>query len=96
MSGITFTFASSNPSVATINAAGLATGAGGPTGGTTTITASSQGISASTTLTTTRPAAILTTMMPYYLWSQAGETDLNTTLANLTGYIDYAVANSCG
>jgi hypothetical protein len=32
-------------------------------------------------------------IMPYYLWSQAGETDLNTTLANLTGYIDYAVAN---
>jgi hypothetical protein len=31
--------------------------------------------------------------MPYYLWCQAGETDLNTTLANLTGYIDYAVAN---
>jgi hypothetical protein len=31
--------------------------------------------------------------LPYYLWSQAGETDLNTTLANLTGYIDYAVAN---
>ena len=24
---------------------------------------------------------------------QSGETDLNTTLANLTGYIDYAVAN---
>jgi hypothetical protein len=32
-------------------------------------------------------------IMPYYLWSRAGETDLNTTLANLTGYIDYAVAN---
>ena len=32
-------------------------------------------------------------ILPYYLWSQAGETDLNTTLANLTGYIDYAVAN---
>jgi peptidoglycan/xylan/chitin deacetylase (PgdA/CDA1 family) len=32
-------------------------------------------------------------ILPYYLWCQAGETDLNTTLANLTGYIDYAVAN---
>ncbi len=62
MSGITFTFSSSNQSVATISANGLATGAGGPTGGTSTITASSQGISASTTLTTTRPAATLTTM----------------------------------
>ena len=62
MSGITFTFASSNPSVATISATGLATGAGGPTGGTSTITASSQRISASTTLTTTRPASILTTI----------------------------------
>lgn len=62
MSGITFTFASSNSSAATINAAGLAIGAGGPTGGTSTITASSQGISASTTLTTTRPPATLTTM----------------------------------
>jgi peptidoglycan/xylan/chitin deacetylase (PgdA/CDA1 family)/uncharacterized protein YjdB len=30
---------------------------------------------------------------PFYLWSEAGETDLNTTLNNLTGYIDYAVAN---
>ncbi len=62
MSGITFTFASSNQSAATISAAGLATGAGGPNGGTSTITASSQGISASTTLTTTRPPATLTTM----------------------------------
>jgi peptidoglycan/xylan/chitin deacetylase (PgdA/CDA1 family) len=62
MSGITFTFASSNQSVATISAAGLATGAGGPIGGKSTITASSQGISASTTLTTTRPPATLTTM----------------------------------
>ena len=60
MSGITFTFASSNPNVATISATGLATGAGGPTGGTSTITASSQKISASTTLTTTRPASVLT------------------------------------
>ena len=63
MSGITFAFASSNPSVATISAGGLATGAGGPNGGTSTITASSQGISASTTLTTTRPPATLTTMV---------------------------------
>jgi trimeric autotransporter adhesin len=62
MSGITFTFASSNQSVATISAAGVATGGGGPVGGTSTITASSQGISASTKLTTIRPAAILTTM----------------------------------
>jgi peptidoglycan/xylan/chitin deacetylase (PgdA/CDA1 family) len=62
MSGITFTFSSSNQNAATISAAGLATGAGGPTGGTSTITASSQGISASTTLTTTRPPATLTTM----------------------------------
>ena len=62
MSGITFTFASSNQSAATISAAGLATGAGGPTGGISTITASSQGISASTTLTTTRPASTLTTI----------------------------------
>ncbi|MGA8617213.1 MAG: Ig-like domain-containing protein [Candidatus Sulfotelmatobacter sp.] len=62
MSGITFTFASSNQSVATISATGLANGAGGPTGGTSTITASSQGISTSTTLTTTRPTSILTTI----------------------------------
>jgi peptidoglycan/xylan/chitin deacetylase (PgdA/CDA1 family)/uncharacterized protein YjdB len=33
------------------------------------------------------------TPMPFYLWSEAGETDLNTTLNNLTGFIDYAVAN---
>jgi peptidoglycan/xylan/chitin deacetylase (PgdA/CDA1 family) len=59
MSGITFTFSSSNQNAATISAAGLATGAGGPNGGTSTITASSQGISASTTLTTTRPASVL-------------------------------------
>lgn len=62
MTGITFAFASSNQSAATISAAGLATGPGGPTGGTSTITASSQGISASTTLTTTRPASTLTSM----------------------------------
>jgi peptidoglycan/xylan/chitin deacetylase (PgdA/CDA1 family)/uncharacterized protein YjdB len=62
MSGIAFTFTSSNPNVATMNANGLATGAGGPMGGTTMITASSQGISASTNLTTTRPPAILTTI----------------------------------
>jgi peptidoglycan/xylan/chitin deacetylase (PgdA/CDA1 family) len=62
MSGITFTFASSNQNAATISAAGLATGAGGPNGGTSTITASSEGISASTTLTTTRPPATLVTM----------------------------------
>jgi peptidoglycan/xylan/chitin deacetylase (PgdA/CDA1 family) len=62
MSGITFSFASSNQNAATISAAGLATGAGGPTGGTSTITASSEGISASTTVTTTRPPATLTTM----------------------------------
>jgi len=31
--------------------------------------------------------------MPYYLWSEAGETDYNTTLDNLTGFIDYAVAH---
>jgi peptidoglycan/xylan/chitin deacetylase (PgdA/CDA1 family) len=30
---------------------------------------------------------------PYYLWSEAGETDYNTTLDNLTGFIDYAVAH---
>ena len=29
----------------------------------------------------------------YYLWSEAGETDYNTTLDNLTGFIDYAVAH---
>ena len=29
----------------------------------------------------------------YYLWSEAGEADYNTTLDNLTGYIDYAVSN---
>jgi len=60
MTGITFTFASSNKSVATISATGLATGAGGPTGGTTTITASSASISANTTLTTTTPPSVLT------------------------------------
>ncbi|MBV8052056.1 MAG: Ig-like domain-containing protein [Acidobacteriaceae bacterium] len=62
MSGIAFTFSSSNPNVATINGNGLANGPGGPNGGTTAITASSQGVIASTTLTTTRPAAILTTI----------------------------------
>ncbi len=62
MSGIAFTFTSNNPNVATMNANGLATGAGGPVGGTTMITASSEGISASTNLTTTRPPAILTTI----------------------------------
>jgi peptidoglycan/xylan/chitin deacetylase (PgdA/CDA1 family) len=30
---------------------------------------------------------------PFYLWSEAGENDMNTTLADLTGFIDYAVAN---
>ncbi|MGH9502376.1 MAG: Ig-like domain-containing protein [Terriglobales bacterium] len=30
---------------------------------------------------------------PYYLWSEAGETDYNTTLDNLTGFIDYAVTH---
>jgi peptidoglycan/xylan/chitin deacetylase (PgdA/CDA1 family)/uncharacterized protein YjdB len=29
----------------------------------------------------------------YYLWSEAGETDYNTTLDNLTGFIDYAVTH---
>ena len=29
----------------------------------------------------------------YYLWSEAGETDYNTPLDNLTGFIDYAVAH---
>jgi peptidoglycan/xylan/chitin deacetylase (PgdA/CDA1 family)/uncharacterized protein YjdB len=62
MSGITFTYSSSNSNVASINPNGLATGAGGANGGSTVITASSQSISASTTLTTTRPAAILTTI----------------------------------
>jgi len=62
MSGIVFTYSSNNPNVASISPNGLATGAGGPNGGNTVITASSQGISASTTLTTARPAAILTTI----------------------------------
>jgi peptidoglycan/xylan/chitin deacetylase (PgdA/CDA1 family) len=30
---------------------------------------------------------------PYYLWSEAGEEDYNTTLDNLTGFIDYAVSH---
>jgi peptidoglycan/xylan/chitin deacetylase (PgdA/CDA1 family) len=31
--------------------------------------------------------------MPYFLWSEAGEADYNTTLDNLTGFIDYAVSH---
>jgi len=92
MSGITFTFASSNPSVATINSSGLATGAGGPNGGTTTITASSQGISASTNLTTTRPPAILTTISatPSTATVQAG----SSTSFSVTGLDQFGIAMS--
>ena len=62
MSGIMFTYSSSSPNVAAISSNGLASGAGGPNGGSTLITAASQGVSASTTLITTRPTAILTTI----------------------------------
>lgn len=92
MSGITFTFASSNPSVATINGAGLAIGAGGPNGGTTTITASSQGISASTNLTTMRPAAVLTTITvtPLAATVQAG----SSTSFSVTGLDQFGLPMS--
>jgi peptidoglycan/xylan/chitin deacetylase (PgdA/CDA1 family)/uncharacterized protein YjdB len=92
MAGITFTYSSSNPNAATINANGLAIGAGGPNGGSTTITASSQGISASTTLTTNRPAAILTSISvtPLTATVQAG----SSTSFSVTGLDQFGLSMS--
>src|SRR5579862_1600538 len=92
MSGITFTYSSSNINVATISAAGLASGAGGPNGGSSVITASSQGISASTTLTTTRPAAILTniSVTPVTATVQAG----SSTSFSVTGLDQFGLSMS--
>ncbi|GIW26157.1 Ig-like domain-containing protein [Meiothermus sp.] len=53
ISGVTFTWTSSNPSVATVNSSGLATAVAA---GTATITASAQGKSGNATLTVTNPA----------------------------------------
>ncbi|HXY15144.1 MAG TPA: Ig-like domain-containing protein [Terriglobales bacterium] len=92
MSGITFSFTSSNPNVASINPSGLATGAGGPVGGTALITASSQGISASTNLTTTRPTAILTSISvtPSTATVQSG----SSTSFSVTGFDQFGLPMS--
>lgn len=62
MTGVTFTWASSSTSVATINSSGLATAAGA---GTTQITASASGVtSAADTLTVTAPTVASVTVSP--------------------------------
>ena len=95
VSGVAFTFSSSDLDVATISSTGLATGVGGPNAGTSIITASAQGVSGSTTLTTVRPDAVLTmiSVTPLTATVQAGNTvsftvtgldQFSTTMSGLT------------
>jgi peptidoglycan/xylan/chitin deacetylase (PgdA/CDA1 family) len=90
VSGMAFTFSSSDLDVATISSTGLATGVGGPNAGTSIITASAQGVSGSTTLTTVRPDAVLTmiTVTPLTATVQAG----NTVSFTVTGLDQFGTA----